>query len=208
MFNTSEKKERALGTKLFLKADRCNSPKCAAVRRPQQRPGVHGKARRRAPSEVGKQLHEKQKIRFTYGVSESQLRQVFAKATSGSGVTGEVMIGLLERRLDNVIYRLGLAPSRAVARQLVGHGHFIINKRKITIPSYEVKKGDIIAIKPSSQNHLAFKDLEMTLKKYDSPQWLDLDKEKKEGKVITLPTVVEEETFDVDLVVDYYVKRM
>lgn len=206
MFDTRERKERALGTKLFLKAERCSSAKCATIRRPQ-RPGIHGKARRRAPSEVGKQLLEKQKIRFSYGIKEAQLRNIFSKAISSPNVTGHMVIALLERRLDNVVFRLGLAPSRAVGRQLAGHGHFMINGRKVTIPSYQVKIGDVISIRPQSQKHPAFQDLEMTLKKYDPPQWLEMNKDKKEGKVVALPQGVEA-VFDVDSVVDYYVKRM
>jgi len=206
MFDTKEKKERALGTKLFLKAERCSSAKCATIRRPH-RPGIHGKSRRRGPTEVGRQLQEKQKIRFSYGVKESYLRRIFARAIASPEITGKVVISLLERRLDNVVYRLGLALSRAVGRQLVGHGHITVNGRKVIVPSFEVKKGDVIGIRSQSQNHPLFHDLEMTLKKQEPPQWLELDKDKKRGKVITLPQEGGA-AFNVDSVVDYYIKRM
>src|SRR3990170_2954470 len=130
MFNTQEKKERSLGTKLFLKAHRCSSPKCATVRNPYG-PGAHGKARRRAPSEFGEQLHEKQKIRLSYGLRDAAMKRLYRDAAKNPGVTGAVMINNLERRLDNVVYRLGFAPSRSVARQMVSHGHMKVNGRRV-----------------------------------------------------------------------------
>src|SRR3989344_532241 len=139
-----EKKERSLGVKLFLKADRCNSPKCVTVRRPQ-RPGLHGNAYRRQSSEFGQQLKEKQKIKFLYGIRERQFQNIFNSAAKNPGVTGEMIMKLLEKRLDNVVYRLGLAPSRSVARQLVGHGHVLVNNRRVTIPSCQVKVNDLIS---------------------------------------------------------------
>jgi len=204
MFNTKEKKERALGVKLFLKAYRCNSPKCAMVRNPE-RPGPHGGKRRRQLSEFGLQTQEKQKIKLTYGIRENQMRQTFKKASHQEGVTGEMMINLLERRLDNVVYRLGLAPSRAVARQLVGHGHMHVNGRKVTIPSYRMAVGNVVSIRPESKDHPIFKELAETLKDYDVPVWLALDKEKLEGTVLAIPKDFEI-PFDVNLVVDYYSK--
>jgi len=204
MFNTKEKKERALGTHLFLKAGRCLSPKCVMARRPH-RPGQHGLSRRGALSEFGTQLKEKQKIKFTYGVREAYFKKIFGRADKSTGVTGEMMINFLERRLDNVVYRLGLTPSRSVARQTVGHGHIVVNGRKVTIPSYEVKAGDVIAIRPQSKAHPIFKDLSTNLAKYNEPSWLLLDKEKLEGKVKSLPKDFEI-PFDVNQVVDYYSK--
>ena len=204
MFKVKEKKERALGVKLFLKAERCNSQKCAIIRRPY-RPGDHGKARRRPLSEYGLQLQEKQKIRFTYGVSEKSLRRIFTRAAKSKGITNEMMLALLEKRLDNVIYRLGLAPSRSVARQLASHGHFLVNGRKTTIPSYELKVGDVISIRPQSQKHPLFQELPVILKKYDAPVWLKLDVDKLEGKVVMQPKEFEM-SFNVNLVVDYYSK--
>ncbi len=199
-----EKKERALGVKLFLKADRCNSPKCAMVRRPY-RPGMHGKSRRRAISEYGQQLMEKQRIRITYGLKESQMANVFKNASKKKGSLSEAIIGLLERRLDNTVFRLGLAPSRIMARQFVSHGHILVNGRKVTVPSFLVKIGDVITVKPTSLNSLIFKELSNTIKKYQAPEWLIIDAEKIEGKVKSLPVSIEM-PFDINLVVDFYSK--
>ncbi|MBI2025145.1 MAG: 30S ribosomal protein S4 [Candidatus Harrisonbacteria bacterium] len=203
MFDTREKKERSLGTKLFLKAVRCNSPKCATVRRPT-RPGLHGKGYKNF-SEFGQQLREKQKVRFTYGIREAQMEKIFQKASKNPGVTGEMIISLLERRLDNVIYRLGFAASRSIGRQLVSHGHILINGRKVTIPSYGVKVGDIISIRSQSQNHPVFKDLADKLKKYEAPVWLALDPGKLEGRIISEPKDFEA-PFDINQIVDFYAK--
>jgi len=204
MFNTKEKKERSLGVKLFLKPHRCNSPKCVTARRPQ-RPGLHGKAFRRALSEFGQQLLEKQKIRFTYGVRERQFEKLFNLAAKNPGVTGPMLMVFLERRLDNVVYRLGLAQSRSVARQLVGHGHIFVNGRRVSIPSYQVKIGDMIVVRPQSKDLSVFKGLADFLKNYDAPVWLVIDKEKLEGKVVSDPKDLDI-PFDVNMVVDFYSK--
>lgn len=204
MFPTKEKKERSLGVKLFLKPERCNSPKCVTVRRPQH-PGLHGKMFRRQLSEFGLQLKEKQKIRFTYGIRERQFENIFKAAAKNPGVTGQMIFHILEKRLDNVVYRLGLAPSRSVARQLVGHGHIMVNNRKVTVPSFQVKIGDTIYIRPQSKEHFAFRELANTLKKYEPPIWLTMDLEKFQGKVISEPKDLEI-PFDANLVVDYYSK--
>lgn len=204
MFNTQEKRERALGTKLFLKAHRCNSPKCATIRNPQL-PGVHGKARRRPPSEVGIQLREKQKIKAAYGIREAAMSKVFASANKNPGVTGQMIGVFLERRLDNVVYRLGFAPSRSVARQLVGHGHITVNGRKVSIPSYLVRVNDAIAIRAQSAAHPLFANVRESLKQYEVPVWLSLDKEKLEGRVVSAPKDFDM-PFDVNMVVDYYSK--
>ncbi len=190
--------------KLFLKGERCSSPKCAMVRRPY-RPGVHGKARRRPISEYGTQLLEKQRIRISYGLREEQLSKIFKLALGKPGVTSELILNSLERQLSNVVFRLGFAASRIIARQLVSHGHFLVNGKKINIPSCHVKVGDVISIKPSSRELLIFQDLPNIIKKYEPPQWLSLDKEKMEGKVEFLPRDVET-PFDINLVVDYYSK--
>jgi len=202
MFDTREKKERSLGTKLFLKGHRCTSAKCAHTRR-SSRPGQHGK-RRRSVSEFGEQLMEKQKIRFSYGLRESQLKKIFAKASKHRGVTGDMILQLLERRLDNAVFRLGFAPSRSVGRQLVSHGHITVNGRKVTIPSFQVSVGDAIGIRSYSKDHPHFKDIDAALKKA-APVWLNVDLEKKEGKVVALPKDFES-LFDVNMVVDYYAK--
>lgn len=199
-----EKQERALGMKLFLKGERCNSPKCAMVRRPT-RPGMHGGKRRRALSEYGEQLLEKQRIRVSYGLREAQLEKIVNKAFKKTGATGEAIVNYLERQLSNVVFRLGMASSRIVAKQLISHGHFLVNGRKVTISSYSVKPGDIISIRPRSKNILIFNDLSTKLKKYETPEWLFLDKEKIEGKIISMPKDIGT-TFDINLVVDYYSK--
>ncbi len=203
MFNTQEKRERALGMKLFLKGTRCASPKCATVRRPA-RPGLHGKARR-VLSEYGEQLKEKQKFQWSYGLREAQLKGLFKEAMKNPEVTGDVFVSLLERRLDNAVYRLGFAPSRSVARQLVGHGHLTVNGRRVDIPSYRVRVGDTIAIRPESKAHPLFRELGAALKNFDPPSWISLDKEKLEGKIVSLPREVAS-PFDVNMVVDYYSK--
>jgi len=204
MFDTKEKKERYLGVKLSLKAERCSSPKCAMTRRPY-RPGIHGKARRRALSEYGQQLQEKQKLKFMYGVRETQMKNVFKAAAKNPGVTGEMIISLLERRLDNVVFRLGLARSRSVARQLINHGHIFVNNKRVNISSYRVRAGEVISIRLQSKSYPLFKDLAVNLKSYEPPIWLSVDKEKFEGKVISLPKDYEV-PFDVNMVVDYYSK--
>lgn len=204
MKKSAEKQERALGMKLFLKGERCSSPKCAMVRRPN-RPGIHGSKRRRAISEYGEQLLEKQRIRVNYGLREAQLAKIVKNSLKKTGAISETIINELERQLSNVVFRLGLASSRVIARQLINHGHFLVNGKKVTSPSYFVKAGDMISIKPSSQNLLIFKDLLIKIKKYEPPEWLSLDREKLEGKVISLPKNIEI-PFDINLVVDYYSK--
>lgn len=204
LIKSKEKKERSLGTKLFLKGERCSSPKCVMVRRPY-RPGQHGKAHRRGLSEYGGQLLEKQRIRISYGLREEQLAKIFKEALGQHGSVGELIIADLERQLSNVVFRLGLALSRIIARQLVSHGHILVNGKKITAPSYRVKAGDIISVRPASRELLLFKDLPTTLKKYETPDWLSLDKDKLEGQVKSLPKNVDI-PFDINLVVDYYSK--
>ena len=206
MFNTAEKKERSLGTKLFLKATRCASPKCASVRNPAL-PGAHGAKRRRAKSEVGEQIQEKQKFKATYGLREAAMRRVFKTAAKSAGVTGLTIAVLLERRLDNALYRLGLAASRSVARQLVNHGHILVNGRRVNISSYLVKLNDKISIRPQSKPNLNFKDLAENIKKYEPPVWLAIDKEKLEGTVKSLPKDFEV-PFNIDKVVDFYAKMV
>lgn len=206
MFNTREKRERSLGTKLLLKGDRCASPKCAMVRRPVK-PGVHGAMRRRALSEFGEQLKEMQKFKFTYGLRETYLRRMFEKAAQNPGVTGQMFVELLERRLDNVLFRLGFTVSRSVARQLVSHGHVMVNGRKVDIPSYSVRKGDVITFRPESKDHPLLRGIEERLKTYVAPGWLSSDPTKLEGKVTSSPRDFDL-PFDVNLVVDYYSKMV
>jgi len=203
MLHVKEKKERALGTKLFLKGERCGSSKCALTRR-SYRPGMHGKKRKNI-SEYGHQLLEKQKIKYSYGLNETQIKKIFQEALKSSANIKDFVIKELESRLDNVAFKLGFAPSRRVARQLISHGHIAVNNKKVKVPSYKVNIGDVISIRPQSKNITNFKDLENNLKKYQPPTWLFLDKEKMEGKVLAFPQEVDGQ-FDINVVVDYYAR--
>ncbi len=204
MFNTRAKQERKVGTPLFLKPYRSVTGKSAITRRPA-RPGQHGAARRRSGSEFSRQLLEKQKLRFTYGVREAQMKKYFKIASKSSSNTGPALVGLLERRLDNVVYRLGLTPSRSVARQLVGHGHIQMNGKRVSAPSAQTRVGDVIRVRPQSKESPVFKDLGDRLKKADAPNWLSMNAETAEGTLKTLPKDIDT-GFDISLVVDYYSK--
>ena len=168
---------------------------------------MHGKSRRRALSEFGTQLLEKQKIKFTYGLTERQLQKYFNEAKQKKGITGDLLLSALEKRLDNAIYRSGLASSRVVARQLVNHGHFLVNNKKVNIPSYSVKTSDIIAIRPKSRSKTMFFDLANKLKKHEAPAWLMINKKnldimvKAEPKNDDLP-----KNFNMNVVTAYYSK--
>ena len=165
---------RREGQKLFLKGDRCYSTKCAMERRGYA-PGQHGQGRSKA-SDYALQLREKQKTKRFYGLQETQFRNLFDKADRKSGITGENLLILLETRLDNVVFRLGFASSRKEARQLVNHGHFTVNGKKVNIPSYTVKPGDVIKVKEKSTNSPKFKEVkEMTI---TVPEWVSVDVEK------------------------------
>ena len=189
---------------LFLKPNRSATGKSAIVRRPA-RPGQHGASRRRAGSEFSRQLLEKQKIRFTYGVREAQMKKYFKIASKSQENTGPALISLLERRLDNVVYRLGLAPSRSVARQAVGHGHIQMNGKRVSAPSAQTYIGDVIRIRPQSKEYGNFKEVAERLKKADAPNWLTMNPETAEGTVKMLPKDIDT-GFDISLVVDYYSK--
>lgn len=170
--------------KLFLKGDRCYSAKCPVVKRGTA-PGQHAKGRRKV-SEYGLQLREKQKARRTYGILEKQFRGYFVKASNMKGASGENMLQLLERRLDNVVYRLGFGDSRAQARQIVNHGHITVNGRKVNIPSFIVKAGDVIAIAQNSTSIEKFKAMREGSTK-TIPAWLELNSAELSGKVVELP---------------------
>ena len=175
---------RREGQKLFLKGDRCYSTKCAMERRGYA-PGQHGQGRSKA-SDYALQLREKQKTKRFYGLQETQFRNLFDKADRKSGITGENLLIMLETRLDNVVFRLGFASSRKEARQLVNHGHFTVNGKKVNIPSYTVKPGDVIKVKEKSTNSPKFKEVkEMTI---TVPEWVSVDVEKLEGTVLSVPT--------------------
>ena len=182
---------RREGCKLFLKGSRCYSDKCAIARRAYA-PGQHGQQRKKM-SEYGLQLREKQKAKRFYGILEGQFRRYFEAALKKKGVTGEEFLKLLERRLDNVVYRMGIADSRAQARQLVRHGHIIVNGRKVNIPSYLIKVGDIVAVREKSKDLSKIKEVvEVNLAKV--PKWLEFSVDNLMCKVIAMP-----EREDIDL---------
>jgi small subunit ribosomal protein S4 len=172
--------------KLFLKGDRCYTDKCGYERRAYP-PGQHGQARRRKPSDYREQLREKQKVKRIYGIAERQFRGYYFKATRMKGVTGENLIQLLERRLDNVIYRLGFSSDHAEARQLVRHGHFKINGRRVNIPSYLVRPNDLIEVGESSRKVARIVDSVGAVERRGVPQWLELEKDAFRGRVKALP---------------------
>ena len=178
---------RREGEKLFLKGSRCYTDKSALTRRAYG-PGQHGQKRKKQ-SEYGMQLREKQKAKAFYGVLESQFRKYFEEAERSKEITGLKLLQILESRLDNVVYRLGLATSRAQARQLVRHGHFTVNGKKVNIPSYLTKVGDVIAVKEASKNEECFKQIvEATENGRPVPTWLEADLQNRNGKVVALPS--------------------
>lgn len=193
---------RLAGEKLFLKGEKCFTPQCPVVRRPYA-PGIHGQ-RRRTPTEYGRQLREKQALRAVYGIRERQLHRYVAEARRVRGVTATLLIGRLEGRLDNVVYRLGFAWSRPHARQLVNHGLMAVNGRRIDIPSYQVRVGDIVAIKDSKREKPIFADLAERIRAKPLPSWLERQ-DTWTGKVIG-ESGLEPHEIPVDLraIVEYY----
>ena len=174
---------RREGIKLYLKDDRCYTDKCAVARRAYA-PGQHGQSRKKMTN-YGLQLREKQKAKRIYGTLESQFAKYYVEAERVKGITGENLLRILETRLDNVTFRLGFASSRHDARQLVRHGHFTVNGKKVNIPSYEVKVGDVIAVKEKSRSSEKFKALADVAT--NVPKWLTVDKDKMEGQVVAMP---------------------
>ena len=178
---------RREGAKLFLKGEKCyKSGACPFEKRPVA-PGPHANMRKKV-SEYGLQLREKQKTKRIYGVLEGQFRHYYEKADRMKGITGDNMLSLLERRLDNVIYRMGIANSRSQARQLVTHAHFAVNGKAVDIASYEVKAGDVITVKESKKGNKYFTELKQTQKSANMPKWVEFDNETLTGKVLELPT--------------------
>ncbi len=173
--------------KLFLKGERCYTDKCGYERRSYP-PGQHGQSRRRKRSDYGEQLREKQKVKRIYGIAERQFRGYYYKATRMKGVAGENLIQLLERRLDNVVYRMGFASDHAEARQLVRHGHFTINGKKVDIPSYLVRPRDIVNVRESSQKIARINEALAAVDRRGVPQWIDLDKDGFRGTIRQLPS--------------------
>ena len=196
---------RREGLKLFLKGERCYTEKCAIDRR-NYAPGQHGQSRKKF-SDYGAQLREKQKVKRLYGVLEAQFRNYFGEADRQKGITGEVLLALLERRLDSALYRLGFANSRNEARQLVRHGHFTVNQHKVNIPSYLLKPGDVIELREKSRKVVRILEALEGVARRGVPQWLELDKEKFRGAVKGLPTR-EEITIPIQekLIVELYSK--
>lgn len=178
---------RRENVKLFLKGDRCLSDKCAINKR-NYAPGVHGQRRRTKLSEYGLQLREKQKVKRTYGLMETQFRSYFQKAARAQGVTGINLLVLLERRLDNVVYRMGFADSRAQARQLVRHGHMRVNGRKVNIPSFLIKEGDAVEPREKSRNMEVMRGNMEHIGQKQIPEWLHVDATAMRGVVQTLPS--------------------
>ncbi len=178
---------RREGMKLFLKGERCYGEKCAIEKR-NVPPGEHGKTRKARLVGYGLQLREKQKVKRTYGVLENQFRRYFEAADRQRGITGERLLQLLERRLDNVVYRLGLATSRPQARQLVRHGHFLINGRRTDVPSYSVHEGDVVSVRAKSAKNLSIQHAMEEVKGRGIPEWLTFEAETMVGRIASMPT--------------------
>ena len=201
-----EKLSRRVGQNLFLKGERSFSQKHAIIRNPSL-PGQRRNARRRGMSDYGEHLLEKQKVRYSYGISESQMRKYYEGALKASGNTAEVLLQKLESRLDNSVFRAGFVISRSIARHLVSHGHFRVNNKRVNLPSYSVKPGDIISVNNNSLNLQNFNNLSDFLKKHTLPKWIQLNKEKSEVKIIALPTVEDnQDQFNLQLVIEFYAR--
>ena len=197
---------RREGEKLFLKGERCTSPKCALERRPYA-PGLHGRRSqfRRKESNYALQLRAKQKARRVYGVLERQFRRYFREAERLRGLTGTNLLVILESRLDNVVYRFGFAFSRPQARQIVRHGHVEVNGRKVNIPSYLVKPGDIVAVRPTSRKKGMIQDIALDLEHRAVPDWLSRDERSLSGRVLSMPRREDiDVAIDEQLIVEYY----
>jgi small subunit ribosomal protein S4 len=195
---------RREGVKLFLKGEKCVT-KCTLERRQQLPPGQHGMARRRKVSDYGIQLRAKQRARRLYGVLETQFRHYFEKAEASQGVTGTVLLQQLERRLDNVVYRLGFAASRREARQLVSHKHFAVNGRTLNIPSAQVRQGDVVTVREGSRKLLPIENAQALIQGRPVPEWLHLDAGSLRGTVERLPERSEMDAFiDDQLIVEFY----
>lgn len=202
---------RRAGVKLYLKGDRCFTPKCAIVKR-NYPPGVQGAKRggRQRITPYGVQLREKQKARFYYGVSESQFRKYFDAASSKVGNTSDLFMTLLELRLDSMVYRLGWAWSRKDARQLVSHGHILVNGKKVTIPSYQVRVGDVISVKSLKAANKHFAQILPGLEKHTLPEWLTRESGAQlQGKVVSLPKRPEDTVavFDMKPIIEFYSRQ-
>jgi len=197
---------RREGRKLFLKGERCTSGKCALDRR-HSAPGQHGAQGNKKLKEYGMQLREKQTAKRYYGVLERQFKNYFEKADKAEGMTGENLLTILETRLDNVVYRMGMASSRREARQLVLHGHFRLNGKKVNIPSLLVKAGDVITVRDESKSNAKVKELMEGLLSQTAPKWLEVDKDNVKAKVVALPAREDIDfDFNEQLIVELYSK--
>ena len=196
---------RRANQKLFLKGDKCFSPKCPVSRKPYA-PGKKSKRPKRL-SDYGLQLKEKQKLKFLYGMREKPFLNYVKKAMARGGTNiGLRLTEMLESRLDNVVYKLGFAGSRSAAKQIVSHGHIYVNGKKTNIPSRQLKKGDKIAIRQQSLSKKNFEDLDINFKKYNPPSWLKLDKAKREGEIVTTPSLEAKSDLGINLnsVIEFY----
>jgi small subunit ribosomal protein S4 len=194
---------RREGEKLLLKGERCSSPKCAMVKRSFP-PGMHGEKGGRQ-TQYGRQLRAKQKVKRIYGLRERQFRSYYEEASKSPGVTGDLVLQSLERRLDNVIFRLGLAVSRTQARQLVNHATFTVNDKRADIPSFQVKTGDVITVRKTKQGKKYFTSLAKKLSNKNLPEWLELDVKKMSGRILNLPTKSDVDlSADMQLIVELY----
>jgi small subunit ribosomal protein S4 len=197
---------RREGEKLLLKGSRCLTVKCA-VEKKAYPPGQHGKTRRQKLSEYGMQLREKQKIKRYYGLLESQFHETFEKASRRKGITSDILLKMLESRLDNVVYRMGFAPSRITARQLVRHRHLLVNDKIIDVPSYQMKPGDVIQVKEKSRKMALIHDAMQKIKEGRQMPWLQLDKAGMRGTFLEVPNRADMPvTFNEHLVVELYSK--
>ncbi len=197
---------RTEGTKLFLKGDRCYTEKCAINKR-NFKPGQHGQNRRAKVSEYGIRLREKQKLRRFYGINETQFRRFYAAASKMAGQTGHNFLQLLERRLDSVVYRFGIGVSRNQARQFVRHGHITVNGRKVDIPSFLVKAGDVIGVHEGSRDKVLIRENIEVAASRTIPEWLQFDPEKHEGRILALPNREQIEVpVKEQLVVEFYAR--
>lgn len=201
-----EKIERRIGEKLYLKGERSYSPKSATVKKPYP-PGLHGKKGTRKSSEYGQQLKAKQKVKNVYRLLEKQFKAYIKSAVASKNDPYALILKKLESRLDNIVFRTGIAQSRDQARQIVGHGHITVNGKKINIPSYETKTGDVVAVKENSKKASLFSTLvPQWLKKYDAPAWIVLDKEKMSAKINSLPSLIESgiQPKDLQAIIEFY----
>lgn len=198
-----------MGVKLFLRGEKCFSPKCPMVKRPYP-PGQKGKRRKGPPTEYALQLQEKQKLKLIYNLSERQFKRYVKEVLEKRGKirdAEEAFVQLLEKRLDNVIFRLGFAVSRAQARQLVSHGFFLVNKKSINIPSYRVKVGDVISVKPQKLSKVIIKNIKNSIKDKKPPSWLEINPETLEGRVLKEPSLVEAQVpVDISKIFEFYSK--